>query len=154
MRPETGGDHDVEINSIATYRIHSQHKITPRHGLWNVRHLPAGVRCPKMTMVVVQFRRANGLRDGLAQKVADGSAIVCALSILYHLQSSSVKLKHCALRANASKFLIISRQSKALTLLWFAFSEGAGAFMPLKPCLKRQGFSPGPLVPSQRNARA
>jgi hypothetical protein len=87
MRPETGGDHDVEINSIATYRIHSQHKISPRHGLWNVHHLQAGVLCLKLTMVLVQFRRANGLRDGLEQEVTDSSAIVCALNILYHLQS-------------------------------------------------------------------
>src|ERR1019366_4457976 len=32
--------------------------------------------------------------------------------------------------------------------------EVSGAFMPLKPCLKRLGFSPGPSVPSHRNARA
>jgi hypothetical protein len=81
IHPETSDDHDVDINSIATYRIHSQHKISPRHNLWNVHHLQAGVQCLKNTMVLVQFRRANGLRDGLVQEVNDGSAIVCALNI-------------------------------------------------------------------------
>jgi hypothetical protein len=45
-----------------------------------------------------------------------------------------------------------SRQQEGLP--WLAFSEGAGAFMPLKPCLKQKGFSPGSPFASQGNTRA
>jgi hypothetical protein len=40
--------------------------------------------------------------------------------------------------------------SDPLPLPPFASSEGAGAFMPLKPFLKEPGFNPGPLSGSRK----
>ncbi len=53
-------------------------------------------------------------------------------------------------QAGASSFFNNLRQPRQPPLPLFVLSEGAGAFMPLKPCTKQSGFSPGPFISGQR----
>ena len=49
-------------------------------------------------------------------------------------------------QATAPSFFNKLQPDKATALPLFALSEGAGAFMPLKPSPNRKGFSPGPFL--------
>ena len=67
VRPETCVGRIHETSGMATLRIHSRHKFSPKHNLGTARSLPAGIEWQERDHGTHAAHRASGLLDGMGQ---------------------------------------------------------------------------------------